>query len=265
MFIRKNFRIFAAQRYLFYMKRYALVTGASRGIGRAIAIELAKDGCSILLNYKSNHAAAQEAKRLIEQAGGEAELMPFDVSQPDAINAALDVWFASHPDDYIDVLVNNAGIVDDEIMLAMEPEQWHRVIDVNLNGFFYCTRRVIEGMVENHHGHIVNISSISGQVGFPGKVNYSAAKAAIIGVTKTLATELALKKITVNAIAPGVTETEMTKHCLKYMPERLRDVKEIPMHRFGKPEEVAYLVSFLCSGRADYISGQVIGINGAAL
>ena len=247
------------------MKRYALVTGASRGIGRAIAIELAKDGCSILLNYKSNHAAAQEAKRLIEEAGGEAELMPFDVSQPDAINSALDAWFAAHPDDYIDVLVNNAGIVENEIMLAMEPEQWHRVIDVNLNGFFYCTRRVIEGMVINHHGRIVNLSSISAQMGYSGKVNYAAAKAALIGATKSLAWELAPKQITVNAVAPGAVETEMVSQWLEKVPERMRDVNQVPMHRLGKPEEVAYLVSFLCSDRANYISGQVIGINGAAL
>ena len=247
------------------MKRYALVTGASRGIGRAIAIELAKDGCSILLNYKSNHAAAEEAKRLIEEAGGEAELMPFDVSQPDAINTALDAWFAAHPDEYIDVLVNNAGIVDDEIMLMMEPEQWHRVIDVNLNGFFYCTRRVIEGMVINHHGWIVNISSISGQVGNVGQINYAASKSAIIGATKTLAKELAPKHITVNAISPGAIETDMVRTSDKYIPERLKDINNIPMHRLGKLEEVAYLVGFLCSNRADYISGQVIGINGAAL
>jgi 3-oxoacyl-[acyl-carrier protein] reductase len=247
------------------MKRYALITGASRGIGRAIAIELAKDGCSILLNYKSNHAAAEEAKRLIEEAGGEAELMPFDVSQPDAINAALDAWFAAHPDDYIDVLVNNAGIVENEIMLAMEPEQWHRVIDVNLNGFFYCTRRVIEGMVINHHGRIVNLSSISAQMGYSGKVNYAAAKAALIGATKSLAWELAPKQITVNAVAPGAVETEMVSQWLEKVPERMRDVNQVPMHRLGKPEEVAYLVSFLCSNRADYISGQVIGINGGAL
>ena len=244
------------------MKRYALITGASRGIGRAIAIELAKDGCSILLNYKSNHVAAQEAKRLIEEAGGEAELMPFDVSFPDAINAALDKWFAAHPDDYIDVLVNNAGIVDDEIMLAMEPEQWHRVIDVNLNGFFYCTRRVIEGMVINHHGRIINISSIAGQVGFAGQAHYAAAKAALIGATRSLAVELALKKITVNAIAPGTIGTEMAQQGVE-KGEQLRI--DIPMRRLGKPEEVAYLVSFLCSDRANYISGQVIGINGAAL
>ncbi|MBR6064909.1 MAG: 3-oxoacyl-ACP reductase FabG [Paludibacteraceae bacterium] len=247
------------------MKRYALITGASRGIGRAIAIELAKDGCSILLNYKSNHAAAQEAKRLIEEAGGEAELLPFDVSQPDAINAALDAWFAAHPDDYIDVLVNNAGIVDDEIMLMMEPEQWHRVIDVNLNGFFYCTRRVIEGMVINHHGRIINVSSISGQVGNVGQINYVASKSAIIGVTKTLAKELAAKRITVNAVSPGAIETDMVHASAEYMPKWMRDLNNIPMRRLGKPEEVAYLVSFLCSDRADYISGQVIGINGAAI
>lgn len=247
------------------MKRYALVTGASRGIGRAIAIELAKDGCSILLNYKSNHAAAEEAKQLIEAAGGESELMPFDVSQPDAVNAALDAWFATHPEDYIDVLVNNAGIVDDEIMLMMEPEQWHRVIDVNLNGFFYCTRRVIEGMVERHHGRIINISSINGQIGSVGQINYVAAKSALLGATKALAKELAPKHITVNAIAPGAIETDMSRASEEHMPERMRDINNIPMRRLGKPEEVAYLASFLCSNRADYISGQVIGINGGAL
>ena len=246
------------------MKRYALVTGASRGIGRAIAIELAKDGCAILLNYKSNYTEAEATKQMIEAIGGEAELMPFDVSQPDAINVALDQWFAAHPDEYIDVLVNNAGIVDDEIMLLMEPEQWHRVVDVNLNGFFYCTRRVVEGMVMNHHGRIVNISSISGQTGYPGKVNYAAAKSALIGVTKALATELAPKQITVNAVAPGVILTDMARQADEYIPERLKDINSIPMHRLGTPEEVAYLVSFLCSNRADYISGQIIGINGAA-
>ncbi|MBR2487204.1 MAG: SDR family oxidoreductase [Paludibacteraceae bacterium] len=244
------------------MKRYALVTGASRGIGRAIAMELAKDGCAILLNYKSNHAEAEETKRLIEAAGGEAELMPFDVSQPDAINAALDNWFAAHPDEYIDVLVNNAGIVDDEIMLLMEPEQWHRVVDVNLNGFFYCTRRVIEGMVMNHHGRIVNISSAAGQMGISGLVHYSTAKAALIGATRSLAVELAPKHITVNAVTPGMIETDMIRG--KYRPKDFKNTKLFPMRRLGKPEEVAYLVSFLCSNRADYISGQTIGINGAA-
>lgn len=240
------------------MKRYALVTGASRGIGRAIAIELAKDGCSILLNYKSNHAAAQETKRLIEEVGGEAELMPFDVSKPDAINAALDKWFSAHPDDYIDVLVNNAGIVDDEIMLMMEPEQWHRVIDVNLNGFFYCTRRVIEGMVINHHGRIVNMSSIAANYGYRGHLNYSAAKAALEGATKALATELGPKNITVNAVAPGVIDTEL------WQGEAGSDsiAQRIPMKRVGKPEDVAHVVAFLASEKASYIAGQIIGIDG---
>lgn len=240
------------------MKRYALITGASRGIGRAIAIELAKDGCSILLNYKSNHTAAQEAKRLIEAAGGEAELMPFDVSRPEAINAALDAWFAAHPDDYIDVLVNNAGIVDDEIMLAMEPEQWHRVIDVNLNGFFYCTRRVIEGMVINHHGRIINMSSIAANYGYKGHLNYSAAKAALIGATKSLAIELAPKNITVNAIAPGVIETDIWVGNAE--SEQIR--QRIPMRRVGCPQEVADLAAFLASDKASYITGQAIGIDG---
>ena len=240
------------------MKRYALITGASRGIGRAIAIELAKDGCSILLNYKSNHAAAEEAKRLIEEAGGEAELMPFDVSQPDAINAALDKWFSAHPDDYIDVLVNNAGIVDDEIMLMMEPEQWHQVINVNLNGFFYCTRRVIEGMVINHHGRIINMSSIAANYGYKGHLNYSAAKAALIGATKSLAIELAPKNITVNAIAPGVIETDIWVGNAE--SEQIR--QRIPMRRVGCPHEVADLAAFLASDKASYITGQAIGIDG---
>ena len=241
-------------------KRYALVTGASRGIGRAIAIELAKDGCSILLNYKSNHAAAEEAKRLIEEAGGEAELMPFDVSQPDTINVALDKWFAAHPDDYIDVLVNNAGIVNSQLMMLMEPEDWNKVVDVNLNSFFYVTHRVIDGMLVNHHGRIVNIASMAGQMGFATLTSYSASKAAIIGVTRSLAVEMAPKHITVNAVAPGMVQTDMIVGI-----DNTDKWVRLPMNRVCQPEEVAYLVSFLCSNRADYISGQTIGINGATL
>lgn len=241
-------------------KRYALVTGASRGIGRAIAIELAKDGCAILLNYKSNHAAAQEAKHLIEEAGGEAELIPFDVSQPDAINAALDKWFTAHPDDYIDVLVNNAGIVNSQLMMLMEPEDWNKVVDVNLNSFFYVTRRVIEGMLVNHHGRIVNIASMAGQMGFATLTSYSASKAAIIGATRSLAIEMAPKHITVNAVAPGMVQTDMIAGI-----DNTDKLVRLPMNRVCQPEEVAYLVSFLCSNRADYISGQTIGINGASL
>lgn len=242
--------------------RNALITGASRGIGRAIAVELAKDGCYIIINYKSNNEAAQETLRLVREAGSDGELLPFDVSNPDEINPALDKWLSAHPDEYIDVLVNNAGIVDDELMLLMEPEQWHSVIDVNLNGFFYCTRRVLEGMVENRHGRIVNISSIAGQVGFSGQTHYAAAKAALIGATKSLAVEVATRHITVNAVAPSIIDTYLTQQGIS-KNEHFRI--EIPTNRLGKPEEVAYLVSFLCSAKADYISGQVIGINGGAL
>ena len=239
------------------MKRYALVTGASRGIGRAIAIELAKDGCSILLNYKSNHAAAQEAKRLIEEAGGEAELMPFDVSQPDAINAALDAWFAAHPNDYIDVLVNNAGIRKDGLMVFMTDEDWHDVLSSATDGFFYTTRRVLQGMLYAHRGRIVNITSIAGIYGTQGQANYSAAKAAVIGATKALSKEMAARNITVNAVAPGYISTDMTADL-----DEAELKKIIPAGRLGTPEEVAHLVSFLCSDKASYITGQVISVAG---
>jgi len=239
------------------MKRYALITGASRGIGRAIAIELAKDGCSILLNYKSNHAAAQETKHLIEEAGGEAELMPFDVSQPDAINAALDKWFAVHPDDYIGVLVNNAGLRRDGLMVFMSDEDWHDVLTATTEGFFYTTRRVLQGMLYTHRGRIVNITSIAGIYGTQGQTNYSAAKAAIIGATKALSKEIAARNITVNAVAPGYIMTDMTVDL-----DEAELKKSIPAGRLGTPEDVAHLVSFLCSDEASYITGQVISVAG---
>lgn len=239
------------------MKRYALVTGASRGIGRAIAIELAKDGCAILLNYKSNQAAAEEAKRLIEEAGGEAELMPFDVSQPDAINAALDAWFAAHPENYIDVLVNNAGIRRDGLMVFMSDEDWHDVLSATTEGLFFVTRRVLQGMLYAHRGRIVNITSIAGIFGTPGQVNYSAAKAAVIGATKALSKEMAARNITVNAVAPGYIATDMTADL-----DTAELKKSIPAGRLGTPEEVAHLVSFLCSEEASYITGQVISVAG---
>ena len=239
------------------MKRYALITGASRGIGRAIAIELAKDGCSILLNYKSNHAAAEEAKRIIEEAGGEAELLPFDVSQPDAINTALDAWFAAHPDDYIDVLVNNAGIRRDGAFIFMSENDWHDVMSAATEGFFYITQRVLQGMLYAHRGRIVNITSIAGVYGTQGQTNYSAAKAAIIGATKALSKEMAARNITVNAVAPGFIATDMTADL-----DAAELKKTIPAGRLGTPGEVAHLVSFLCSDEASYITGQVISIAG---
>jgi len=240
--------------------KYALVTGASRGIGRAIAIQLAKDGYFVIINYKINHEAAKEVLQQILDNGGQAELLPFDVSDPTAINAAMDDWQSRHKDEYIEVLVNNAGIVRDNLMLDMPAEDWHAVVETNLNGFFYITRRVLEDMIVNHHGRIINMTSVSGIIGGNGQVNYSTAKAALIGATKSLAREVASKKVTVNAIAAGYVATEMTQDISSDVIRSL-----VPMRRMGKAEEVADLVSFLVSDKAGYITGQVIGINGGMI
>lgn len=240
--------------------KYALVTGGSRGIGRAIAVQLAKDGFSVAVNYKANRSAAEETLRIIEECGGVAELMPFDVSDIVSVNAAFDEWERSHEDSHFDVLVNNAGICKDDVMLDMTPEQWHSVIDTNLNSFYYVTRRVLPGMVISHYGRIVNMASIAGVHGFQGQANYSASKAAIIGATRSLAVELAPKKITVNAVAPGLIETDMTSAA-----DQIEIRRTIPMRRMGTAQEVADLVAFLAGDRSSYITGQVIGINGGML
>ena len=237
--------------------KYALITGASRGLGKAIALRLAKDGFAVIINYQSNKEAAEDTLKQVQEAGGTGELLPFNVADAQAIEMALESWATSHPDDYISVLVNNAGINQDNLMIFMQEEQWHRVLDTTLNGFFYITRRLLKNMLTRRNGRIINMASLSGLKGQPGQTNYSAAKAAIIGATKALAQEVAARKVTVNAIAPGFIATDMTKELEK---EELK--KLIPLGRFGKPEEVAALASFLASDDAAYITGQVISING---
>lgn len=239
------------------MSTYALVTGASRGIGRAVAERLAQDGYTVIINYHSNTAAAEETKAAIEAAGGKAELLPFDVADGQAIETALSEWDAAHEGEHISVLVNNAGIRRDGLMVFMNEADWHDVMRTTTEGLYYITHHVLPGMLRARKGRIVNIASISGVSGLPGQTNYSAAKAALIGATKALSKEVAARKVTVNAVAPGFIATDMTADL-----DEGELKKTIPAGRFGQPEEVAALVSFLCSEEAAYITGQVIAIAG---
>lgn len=237
--------------------KYALVTGGSRGIGRAICVALAQAGYPVLINYKGNAAAAAETADLVRAEGQTAELLPFDVAKKEEVQAALQGWMENNKGNTIEVLVNNAGIRNDVLMTFMEDEQWRSVMDTSLEGMYNVTRTIMQPLLMNRYGRIINIVSLSGLKGMPGQVNYSAAKAGVIGATKALAQEIAKRNITVNAIAPGFIASDMTQDL---------DQKElsamIPMNRFGKPEEVAALVKFLASKEAGYITGQVISING---
>lgn len=238
--------------------KYALVTGGSRGIGKAVCLKFAQMGVPVLINYHSNETAAFDVLKCVQSIGGTAYLLQFDVTSEQEVSNAIERWEDEHPDDYIAYLVNNAGIRKDNLMFMMPEKDWHDVIDVTLNGFYYVTRKLLPKMMTRRHGgRIINMASLSGLKGMPGQTNYSAAKGALIGATKALAQETASRNVTVNAIAPGFIESDMTKDLPQDELKKL-----VPMNRFGRPEEVAALVGFLCSDEAGYITGEVINING---
>ncbi|MDB5131340.1 MAG: fabG 2 [Mucilaginibacter sp.] len=235
----------------------ALVTGGSRGIGRAICVKLADQGYYVLVNYKSNTEEAEKTLSLVKQAGGYGELLPFDVADKSQIQEILGKWIEGNEEKQIDILINNAGIRDDSLMAWMVDEQWDNVLKTNLDSFFHVTRLVLNSMLAQKYGRIINIVSLSGLKGLAGQTNYSAAKAGVIGATKALAQEVGRQGITVNAIAPGFIKTDMTEGL---------DEKElktlIPVKRFGTPEEVAHAAAFLAAPEAAYITGQVLSVNG---
>ncbi len=237
--------------------KYLLVTGGSRGIGRAVCVKMASLGWNVLINYASNAARAQETLDAVCAFGVQAGLLPFDVTDAAAVNAAIGGWQAAHPEDYIAALVNNAGVRDDNLLIWMEPDAWRKVLSTTLDGFYNVTRAVLQPMVLSKWGRIVNMASLSGLKGLPGQANYSAAKGGLIAATKALAQEVARKKVTVNSVAPGFIRTDMVEGLDE---AELR--KTIPAARFGEPEEVAALVAFLLSEEAAYITGECIGIDG---
>lgn len=236
----------------------ALVTGASRGIGRAIAERLAREGASVLINYVQQQTAAEEVCAAINATGGKAAPCRFDIANGAEVTAAIQEAVARHGK--IDILVNNAGLSIDNLLLRLKEEEWDRVIDVNLKGVFLCTKAVSRSMLKQKNGRIINLTSVVAQTGNAGQSAYTAAKAGIIGFTKTMAKELASRSITVNAVAPGFIETDMTGS----LPEQVKSgyLSLIPAGRWGTAAEVAEVVAFLASPLAGYITGQVINING---
>jgi 3-oxoacyl-[acyl-carrier protein] reductase len=237
--------------------KYALVTGGSRGIGRAVSLKLAEQGYNILINYKANEAEANKTADMVREKNVQAELLKFDVSNKNDVDAVLGGWVENKKENSIEILINNAGIREDALMIWMTEEQWKNVLGSSLDAFYYVTRHAINGMLANKYGRIVNVVSLSGIKGMPGQVNYSAAKAGVIGATKALAQEVARRGVTVNAVAPGFIRTDMTQDLNE---QELKGL--IPMKRFGEPEEVADAVVFLASAKASYITGTVLSING---
>jgi 3-oxoacyl-[acyl-carrier protein] reductase len=237
--------------------KYALVTGGSRGIGRAVCVRLAGQGYRLLINYKSNEAEALKTLELVRGKGSDGEILRFDVSDKADVDAVLGGWLEANKEARLEILVNNAGVRQDALLIWMDEDQWKNVLGASLNGFYYVTKLVVNGMLLQRYGRIVNMVSLSGLKGMPGQTNYSAAKAGVIGATKALAQEVARRGVTVNAVAPGFIRTDMTTDLNE------KDLKAlIPMQRFGEPEEVAEAVAFLASPEASYITGNVLSING---
>jgi 3-oxoacyl-[acyl-carrier protein] reductase len=237
--------------------KFALVTGGSRGIGRAVCLKMADMGYNILINYKSNETEANQTLLLVKEKGVSGEIIQFDVSDKNQVQSALGGWMEANPEKVIEVLVNNAGIREDALMMWMKDEQWDSVVNTSLGGFFYVTRLVVNSMLMKKYGRIINIVSLSGLKGMPGQTNYSAAKAGVIGATKALAQEIGRKGITVNAVAPGFIKTDMTEGLNENELKAM-----VPLKRFGLPEEVAHAVGFLASPDASYITAEVISVNG---
>lgn len=236
----------------------ALITGGSRGIGKAVSIKLALElNYHVLINYQSNENAALETLKEINDGGGRGELIKFDVSNDESVKSALENWEAMNPSAIVEVIVNNAGITRDGLFMWMTKQDWNDVLNTSLGGFFNVTNFFMQKMLRNKYGRIINMVSVSGVKGTAGQTNYSAAKGALVAATKALAQEVAKRKITVNAVAPGFIKTDMTGEL-----DEKELVKMIPVNRFGEAEEVADLVTFLASKKASYITGEIINING---
>lgn len=236
----------------------ALITGGSRGIGKAICKQLAIDtDYHILINYNNNKEAALDTLKEVEAEGNTGDIIQFNVTDAEQVKTALDTWQENNKEATIEVIVNNAGITKDGLFMWMPQTDWQDVINTSLNGFFNVTNHLIQKMLRNRYGRIINIASVSGVKGTAGQTNYSAAKGALVAATKALAQEVAKRKITVNAVAPGFIKSDMTSELNEAELKNL-----IPIYRFGEPEEVAHAVSFLASKKASYITGEVINING---